>query len=234
MESKKNKSNGKNADPKPVLTPNQFLAQKFSGRGIQVPKAEFADLILEYMNYRAERSQNKSNRYAESIGVLKALVALLDAGHDEAAALVLTNSGFSSQDLYPRLEQVMDFEKYKTPKKITSFIRQTLDPDETHRPFEPVKNTENGYVVFNGFACPSVIMDKDNSVLCPFCNERHTHKFRDKAVPGSKLPAAHYTLPCMSKHSQPLEMFDGTICRTKNGYYIENYDKMKSKASSKK
>lgn len=233
MEQKKHNTTAKSRELKPVLSPRQFFSQKFPGRNVEIPQTEVAGLMVEYLNYRTERAQLKPNKYAESIGILKAVISLVEADQLEAAAMVLKNCGFNSLTLVSRLANVAEYEKYKTPKKITSIIRQTLDPDNFHKQYNMVKDTENGYVILEGIPCPAVTIDKDSSVLCPFCHERHTHKYRENAIASSKLPNAHFSLPCMAKHHLPLEMFDGTICRAKDGYYIENFEMMKNKTYRK-
>jgi len=229
MEKKQNNTTVKSGKLKPAIPPQQFVAQKFPDKDFQIPKTEVASLMLEYLNYRTERAQLKVNKFAESLAVLKAVISLVEAGQLEGAATVLKTCGFNSFTLVSRLANVVDYERYKTPKKITSFIHQILDPDNIHREYNPVKNTENGYVLLEGIACPAVKIEADNSILCPFCLERHTHMYRESTKASTKLPTAHFFLPCISKHHQPLEMFDGTICHAKDGYYIENFEKIKNK-----
>ena len=218
----------KTVEIKHVLTPLQFLAQMPPSSRMPITQAIMAKNMIEYFYYRQEWLQNKTNKYAESIGVIKSVISLIKNQLNTAARIVLINCGFNSHELTARLSSVLEYTPYKAPKHITIFIRQTLDGVKGREQNLPVLNTANGYVIIAGNACPSVTMDENSTVLCPFCNSRHKHRLRGKTPVNNHLPDGHFELPCLSLHHAPLQMFDDTICHPKYGYFIENFKTMNS------
>ena len=218
----------KNNDIKPVLTPIQFLSQIPDSSVWPISRMTAATYMADYMRYRQEWSQNKTNKYAESIGVLKSFISLMKNDHKIAAGIVLLNSGFDAHELTSRLSAILEFTQYKAPKHISLFIRHTLNGTHDRQHYVPVKNTANSYVILAGNPCPVVQMEADLTVLCPFCNTRHKHRLRGKSPANNHLPDGHFQLPCLTRHNLPLQMFDDTICHPKHGYFIENYSLIKS------
>ncbi|MGV8964556.1 MAG: hypothetical protein ACOH2V_14410, partial [Candidatus Saccharimonadaceae bacterium] len=215
-------------DLKIVLTPHQFLAQIPDSSRMQISRTIAANYINDYMRYRIEFSQHKTNKYAESIGVLKSTISLLNNNHQLAAAIVLINSGFDAHELTTRVSGIVEYAHYKTPKRLTLFIRHTLDGVKDRQHYIPVKNTENNYVMLDGNPCPVVYLEDDLTVLCPFCLNRHKHRQRGKHPDNKNLPDGHFQLPCLTSNNAPLQMFDDTICHPRHGYFISNYENITS------
>ncbi|MGV8947568.1 MAG: hypothetical protein ACOH1N_14160 [Lutibacter sp.] len=210
-----------------VLTPAQFLASKLGSSKIMLSKHMVSSLITEYYNYRQHLEKLHNNKYAQSIGLLKSVIILIEHDQIAAASLVLLNSGYSARELLSRLSEIIEFDLYNPPKNISNFIRATLTGTTNDNLLPPKENDRNSYVLIDNVAYPIVNMDHELNVYCPYCNTKHKHRLVSKRKNHHTLPDGHFSLPCLTKDTPPLKMYDGRICIPSNGYIIQNFIYMK-------
>ena len=210
-----------------ILTPYKFIAKSPYNHHSLFTRNETSILIRDYFLYRVEWVQNKRNRFAECIILLKSVDLLLKNKEINSATLLLKNFDFHTQELLSRIKYSIDHESYKPPLYLLNFIKAVTDPLKICNYKEPIVNLDLTYITINDSCCPVVILDSDLSVICPFCNERHIHSLKQKFTKFHSHPQAHFHLPCINNMLHPIEMFDGTICYPEDGYFISNYDTLK-------